>query len=125
MRLVRLFVLVLASLFGLASPISQAALPVAVNGSELPSLAPVLEQSTPAVVNIFTRSTVTVRQNPILEDPFFRKFFDVPQQPRKRKSQNLGSGVIVDANKGYILTNNHVIQDADQINAPGSRVQGP
>jgi serine protease Do/serine protease DegQ len=109
MSLTGLFFILLASLPAVAS------LPVAVNGDKLPSLAPVLDRSTPAVVNVFTRSTVTVEENPLLSDPFFRRFFDVPQQPRQRQTQNLGSGVIVDAKKGYILTNNHVIQKADVI----------
>jgi serine protease Do/serine protease DegQ len=94
---------------------AQAALPVAINGKQLPSLAPVLERSTPAVVNIFTLTRVKVEENPLLSDPFFQRFFDIPQQPRQRETQNLGSGVIVDAKKGYILTNNHVIQKADVI----------
>jgi Do/DeqQ family serine protease len=94
---------------------ASASLPVAINGDKLPSLAPVLDRSTPAVVNVFTRSTVRVEENPLLSDPFFQRFFDIPQQPRQRETQNLGSGVIVDAKKGYILTNNHVIQKADVI----------
>lgn len=94
---------------------SQAGLPVALDGRPLPSLAPILERSTPAVVNVFTRSTITVATNPLLSDPLFRQFFNVPDQPRQRESQSLGSGVIVDADKGYILTNNHVIKGADDI----------
>ncbi|MGM0680559.1 MAG: DegQ family serine endoprotease [Pseudomonadota bacterium] len=85
-------------------------------GNELPSLAPMLEKVTPAVVNIATTGRVRVQGNPLLDDPFFRRFFDIPeQQPRERRTQSLGSGVIVDADKGYILTNNHVIEHADQI----------
>ena len=94
---------------------ATAALPFAIGDDKLPSLAPVLEKSTPAVVNVFTRSTVQIKQNPLLEDPFFRRFFDIPQQPRQHESQSLGSGVIIDANKGYILTNHHVIKGADDI----------
>ena len=96
--------------------IANASLPVALNGQQLPSLAPVLERSTPAVVNIFTRTRVKVQANPLLNDPFFRRFFDVPQQKqRQQDTQGLGSGVIIDAKKGYVLTNNHVIQKADEI----------
>ena len=84
-------------------------------GQELPSLAPMLEKITPAVVNIATTGTVKVRGNPLLDDPFFRRFFDIPDMPQERQTQSLGSGVIVDADKGYILTNNHVIEHADQI----------
>ena len=84
-------------------------------GQELPSLAPMLEKVTPAVVNIATTGRVRIQGNPLLEDPFFRRFFDIPEQPQERRTQNLGSGVIVDAKQGYILTNNHVIEQADQI----------
>jgi Do/DeqQ family serine protease len=74
----------------------------------------VLEEVTPSVVNIYTQTRVRVR-SPLLNDPFFRRFFNVPEAPRERVSQSLGSGVIVDAGEGYILTNNHVIQGADDI----------
>jgi serine protease DegQ len=92
----------------------QAAFPPAVNGEPLPSLAPVLEQVTPSVVNIYTQTRVRVR-SPLLDDPFFRRFFNVPEGTRERVSQSLGSGVIVDAENGYVLTNNHVIAGADDI----------
>ena len=95
---------------------AQAALPVAdSDGNRLPTLAPMLERTTPAVVNIATSGHVRVQGNPLFDDPFFRHFFDVPEQPRQRRTQSLGSGVIVDADKGYILTNNHVIDKADEI----------
>ncbi len=93
----------------------QAALPAYVDGKELPSLAPMLEQVTPAVVNIATEGKVQVRLNPLFSDPFFRRFFNVPDQPVERKTQSLGSGVIVDAKRGLVLTNNHVIANALQI----------
>ncbi len=93
---------------------SQAALPSAVDGEPLPSLAPVLERVTPSVVNIYTQTRVRIN-NPLINDPFFRRFFNIPDQPRERVSQSLGSGVIVDAGKGYVLTNNHVISGADEI----------
>ena len=83
--------------------------------SDMPSLAPMLEQVTPAVVNIATYTTVQVR-NPLMDDPFFRRFFNIPdQQQRYRRTQAAGSGVIVDARQGYIVTNNHVIDRADEI----------
>jgi Do/DeqQ family serine protease len=103
-----------ALLLTLAAPFARAALPVAVDGEPLPSLAPVLDQVTPSVVNIYTQTRVRVR-SPLLDDPFFRRFFNIPDQPRERVSQSLGSGVIVDAERGYVLTNNHVIANADDI----------
>lgn len=84
-------------------------------GTALPSLAPMLKHTTPAVVNIATSGTVRIQENPLFNDPFFRHFFEQPSRPRHRKTQSLGSGVIVDAKKGYILTNNHVIDKADKI----------
>jgi Do/DeqQ family serine protease len=84
------------------------------DGQSLPSLAPMLETTTPAVVNIATFTTVQVR-NPLLEDPFFRRFFNVPEQQRYRRTQSAGSGVVVDAARGYIVTNNHVVNRADEI----------
>lgn len=97
------------------APYSEAALPWSGGDQSLPSLAPMLGQVTPAVVNIATEGRVQMRQNPLLEDPFFRFFFDFPDQPLERKTQSLGSGVIVDAERGLVITNNHVIANADQI----------
>ena len=84
-------------------------------GERLPTLAPMLERVTPAVVNIATTGHVRIQENPLFSDPFFQRFFDLPEQPRERQFQSLGSGVVVDSAKGYILTNNHVIEHADEI----------
>jgi serine protease Do/serine protease DegQ len=84
-------------------------------GENLPTLAPMLEKTVPGVVNVFTRTRVAVRQSPLLADPFFRRFFNIPDQPTERMEQSLGSGVVVDAKRGYILTNHHVIAGADEI----------
>ena len=93
-----------------------AALPISVDGQQLPSLAPMLEKITPAVVNIATRGQTKRRiELPIPNNPFFQRFFDLPSIERTQETQSLGSGVIVDAKKGYLLTNNHVIQDAFEI----------
>jgi len=92
-----------------------ASLPASVDGQQLPTLAPMLAHATPAVVNIAAIGHVEVRQNPLLSDPFFQRFFNIPQKPRRQQTQSLGSGVIVDADKGYILTNNHVVEQADKI----------
>src|SRR5205085_309520 len=91
-----------------------AALPPEVDGQALPSLAPMLEHVTPAVVNVSSKTKVRVH-DPFLDDPFFRRFFGAPNVPQERIQQSLGSGVIVDAQKGYILTNNHVVEGADDI----------
>ncbi|MCB1805195.1 MAG: trypsin-like peptidase domain-containing protein, partial [Candidatus Competibacteraceae bacterium] len=80
-----------------------------------PSLAPLMREVTPAVVNIATRSRVAVPVNPLFNDPFFRRFFNLPERPQPREQLSAGSGVIVDADRGYVLTNNHVIEDADDI----------
>lgn len=92
-----------------------ATLPAEIDGQPLPSLAPLIEQVTPAVVNIHSRTRVQVRTSPFMDDPFFRRFFDFPTVPRERIQQSLGSGVVVDAAAGLILTNNHVIDGADDI----------
>ena len=92
-----------------------AALPAVVDGQPLPSLAPMLENVTPAVVNISTLNLVRTQDHPLLRDPFFRWFFDSPRGSRERRSQSLGSGVIVDAERGHVLTNHHVIEKADEI----------
>lgn len=103
-------------LLALAATAAQAQFPAQdAEGRELPSLAPMLEDVSPAVVNISTRGTVEVQRHPFANDPFFRRFFDMPDQPQQRQTQSLGSGVIVDADEGIILTNHHVIQNADQI----------
>ena len=91
-----------------------AVLPAKVGGEDLPSLAPMLERVIPAVVNIATEGRILIN-HPLFNDPFFRRFFNVPDQPTERKTQSLGSGVIVDAQEGYVLTNNHVIQNAVEI----------
>jgi serine protease Do/serine protease DegQ len=92
-----------------------AALPATVDGQPLPTLAPMLERATPAVVNIATESRVALRRNPLLDDPFFRHFFNIPDQPRQRRAQSVGSGVVVDARHGYVITNHHVVEGADTI----------
>ena len=94
---------------------SVAGLPVAVDGQALPTLAPMLKRVTPAVVNIATQSRVQIRRNPLLADPFFRRFFNLAPLRRERTVESVGSGVIVDAARGYILTNYHVIANADKI----------
>ncbi|MEZ0472660.1 Do family serine endopeptidase [Luteimonas salinilitoris] len=89
----------------------SAALPVAVEGQPVPSLAPMLQRVTPAVVSVQTKQRVRV--SPFGNDPFFRRMF--PELSQERIAQSLGSGVIVDARNGYVLTNHHVIEGADEV----------
>ena len=98
------------------TPHAAAALPPAIDGVALPSLAPMLERTQPAVVNVSSRTRVQVR-NPFFNDPFFERFFGGPggAAPQERVESSLGSGVIVDAARGLVLTNNHVIQNADEV----------
>lgn len=98
----------------LGSPVSAALPPGIATNDGLPSLAPMLEEVTPAVVNIATEGRITVQQNPLFADPYFRRFYNAPG-PVEQKTQSLGSGVIVDAERGLVLTNNHVIENAVQI----------
>lgn len=86
----------------------EAALPAQLGGTPMPSLAPMLEKVMPAVVNIYTKQVVRVR-NPLAE------FFGGDRFPQERVRQSLGSGVIIDATRGLILTNNHVVEGADAV----------
>jgi serine protease Do/serine protease DegQ len=85
----------------------------------MPSLAPMVKRVSPSVVSIATRGTIKeqTQRNPLLDDPFFRRFFDVPpdSRPRERQFRSAGSGVIVDAKNGYIITNHHVVENASEI----------
>lgn len=74
-----------------------------------------LERSMPAVVNISTSTTIDMSQHPLMQDPFFRHFFGIPKQTPRQQKNSLGSGVIIDSDQGYVLTNNHVIDKADKI----------
>lgn len=104
------------SISSLITPISAtAALPFSASGEQLPSLAPMLEKVTPAVVSIAVEGTQVSKQR--LPEQF-RFFFgpDFPtEQLQERPFRGLGSGVIIDAGKGYIVTNYHVINGAEKI----------
>jgi serine protease Do/serine protease DegQ len=80
----------------------------------LPSLAPLLARVRPAVVSIAVSGRV-VEQSPLFQDPAFRRFFGLPDAPLEREFHSAGSGVIVDAKEGHVVTNHHVIRNADQI----------
>jgi Do/DeqQ family serine protease len=105
----------------LAAPTGFAALPATpAADSPMPSLAPMVKRTSPSVVNIATRGTIKEKpgqRNPLMDDPFFRRFFETPpdSKPRERQFQSAGSGVIVDAKNGYIITNHHVVENASEI----------
>ncbi len=113
MTLVRIVAIVLVSL--------AAALPAAAQDRRVPasaaevklSYAPIVQRVQPAVVNVYAAKTVQVR-NPLLDDPIFRRFFGAPGQQPEQMQRSLGSGVIVDS-RGLVVTNNHVIEGADQV----------
>jgi serine protease Do len=106
-----LFGLLFLVVFGFATPAAPTLPSFA--GGPVPSLAPLLKQVTPAVVNIAVRGRVR-EENPLAQDPFFRQFFDMPEQI-VHEVQATGSGVIVDGKRGYVLTNNHLIEHATAI----------
>lgn len=119
MQQIKQLMLAVSMLFFVAS--SQAALPLKdSSGQSLPTLSPMLKQVNPAVVNIATFSNQQVN-NPLLNDPFFRRFFNIPdeqqfrQQAPKKRQQSAGSGVIIDADDGIVMTNYHVIKGADEV----------
>lgn len=99
----------------LVNPGHAGGLPAIVDGQPLPSLAPMLEKTTAAVVNISTSGSVRRDDNPLFDDPFFRRFFNLPRQSQQRPTQSLGSGVIVDADEGIVITNHHVIDNASEV----------
>ncbi len=89
--------------------------PSSVDGQTMPSLAPMLEKSTPAVVSIAVKGTHEVKQNVPNIFRFFGNQNQNPNQAQQRPFRGLGSGVIIDAKKGYVVTNNHVVEKADEI----------
>jgi serine protease Do len=78
-----------------------------IRGGQIPTLAPVVKETTPSVVNISVHARIK-EDNPLYRDPVFREYFDLPKQLEK-EVQATGSGVIVDAERGYLLTANHVV----------------
>lgn len=103
----------LVILLGVVFP-AHSGLPFADSKNGVPTLAPLLQGVTPAVVNISVQSRSAIEDNPLFRDPFFRRFFNIPDQaaPQERSA---GSGVIIDAASGYVVTNYHVIKDAQQV----------
>ena len=105
-RLALVFILLHGACAGAAVPVDK---------SGLPTLAPIVAQVTPAVVNVSVVTRAPMEDNPLLRDPFFRRFFNIPERPQQRREQAAGSGVIIDAANGYVLTNHHVIRNAEQV----------
>ncbi|MBB2687953.1 UNVERIFIED_ORG: serine protease DegQ [Rhizobium etli] len=101
-----------AALFAVTPSVAQTA--GAAPSATLPTLAPMLERITPAVVNIAVLSRSPSENNPLFSDPYFRRYFNLPQQ-QQRARMSAGSGVIVDASKGYVLTNYHVVDGGTDI----------
>ncbi len=107
----KVLAITVALILGLCSGVSSATIPAYVDGQPVPSLAPMLDKAKPAIVHIATTSRAAAAHG---MDPFFEHFFGtVPK--RQDKNRGLGSGVIYDASKGYIITNAHVVEDADDI----------
>ena len=88
--------------------------------SGFPSLAPLMRRVTPAVVNISVDAEVAIEDHPFLRDPVFRRFLErfdlpVPEQGELEQRQSVGSGIIIDAARGYVMTNDHLLKDATEI----------
>jgi len=96
---------------------AQPAQPTAVSGTAgaPPSLAPMLARISPAVVNVSVEGTTEQEANPAFKDPLLRRFFNLPDKPRKEDFTAVGSGVIFDQKNGYILTNSHVVENANRV----------
>jgi len=108
------FVLLSLLLSVLPGPAISHVAPDADNG--IPTLAPMVERTRPAVVNIATTGHVDVQKHPLLNDPFFKRFFEgYDDMPQRKETKSLGSGVVIDADKGYIVTNHHVVEGAQEI----------
>ncbi len=115
MKIQSVKLLTLAILIAFNSNNYAEGLPVYTENQTLPSLAPMLERSMPAVVNISTSTNVAIQANPFMQDPIYRQFFNFPRQPQQQQKNSLGSGFIIDSEQGFVLTNNHVIDKADKI----------
>ncbi|MEN9433273.1 MAG: hypothetical protein RLZZ422_862 [Pseudomonadota bacterium] len=96
------------------STATAGAIPSYVGNQKVPSLAPMLERVTPAVVNIATKGRPKADAS-VLKDPFFQRFLNTPSSGNSKPIDGTGSGVIVHSKLGHILTNYHVIQDAESI----------
>src|SRR5690625_3026197 len=108
--------LALAACSGHAAPSVIAPSGALAANEQAPSLAPMLEQVLPAVVSIAVKGMVPAEQNPLLQEPFFRRFFGAPDSlPQERAFEAIGSGVIVDAAEDIVVTNAHIVEQADEL----------
>ena len=110
--------LLVAAVGGMPFATAPAAIPAAVGGMRVPSLAPMIRKVSPAVVTIATRGLIPESSDDSSrDDPFYNHFFHgLPgQSPDERPFAAAGSGVVVDARRGYILTNAHVVDHATRI----------
>jgi len=122
-RLPLLFLFLLIALASLIGGVVARMLPVSGDTAPEPrllagpsdqSLAPLVRKTSPAVVNIAVLQPSPAQQNPLLQDPFFRRYFGVPDQALQ-PTVSAGSGVIVDGERGFVITNYHVIQNAQAV----------
>jgi serine protease Do/serine protease DegQ len=117
LRAAAIFTLIPSGLVLLVLP-SEARAPLFDQDRGVLTVAPMLDQVTPAVVNIAVMTQIAVQQNPLFKDPFFRRFFgysDSAPEQQARRIMAAGSGVIIDGSRGLIVTNHHVVKDADKI----------
>lgn len=113
LKSLKVFVLVLAA--GLSAPAMAQLASVGADARGIPTIAPVIDAVDDAVVNIAVTSERPAQMTPLLRDPFFQPFLPPLEQMPPQRQMSAGSGVIVDAEEGYILTNNHVIENAEDI----------
>ena len=106
---------VFATVMLLLAPAAAARAPLLDEQRGVLTLAPVLEKVTPAVVSIAVATRIPGDENPLLRDPFFRRFFGVPERGDERQAMSAGSGIIIDAKIGLVVTNHHVIANAERI----------
>ena len=106
----------LSLLLALLPILALADIPTKAPDNGIPTLAPMVEKARPAVVNIATTGHVDIQKHPLLNDPFFKRFFEgYSDLPQRKETKSLGSGVVIDAEKGFIVTNHHVVEDAQEI----------
>ena len=96
---------------------AAAGVPLAIeaDGTGIPSLAPLLRRITPSVVSIAIKGRIGEDQNPLLKDPAVRRFLNLPKGSKSIEFSGAGSGVVLDAKNGLVVTNNHILQYADEI----------